>query len=131
MKLAIDLLNNLVSVLYRSSQGKYAVIFDIEAMFHQVCVPSPNIDALRFLWRKSTDTEIEDYAIRVHIFGKTDSLCAANLDYKQTPPEDDYQLKRLRIIEDNFSMDDFLYSMNCKLKLDKLYIRLINVLSSI
>ena len=97
-------------------------------MFHQVCVPSPDTDALRFLWRKSTDTETEDYAMRVHIFGQTDSPCAANWVLKQMPPEDDYQLKR--IIEDNFYMDDFLYSMNCKLKLNKLCIRLINVLSS-
>ena len=66
--------------------------------------------------------------MRVNIFGKTDSPCAANWDLKQRPPEDDYQLKR--IIEDNFYMDDFLYSMNYKLKLNKLCIRLINVLSS-
>ena len=97
-------------------------------MFHQVYVPSPDTDALRFLWRKGTDTEIEDYVMRVHIFGKTDSPCAAKWALKQRPPEDDYQLKR--IIEDNFYMDDFLYSMNYKLKLNKLCIRLINVLSS-
>ena len=36
------------------------------------------------------------------------------------PPEDDYQLKR--IIEDKLYMDDFLYSMNCKLELNKLLI---------
>ena len=66
--------------------------------------------------------------MRVHIFGKTDSPCAANWALKQTPPTDDYQLKK--IIEDNFYMDDFLYSINCKLKLNKLCIRLINVLFS-
>ena len=115
-----DLLNNLVSVSCCFRQGEYAVISDIEAMFHQVCVPSRDTDALSFLWRKGTDTEIEDYAMRVHIFGKADSPCAANWA--------DYQLKR--IIEDNFYMDDFLYSMNCKLKLNKLGIRLINVLPS-
>ena len=119
---------DLVSVLCRFRQGEYAVISDIKTMFYQVCVPSPDTDALRFLWRKGTDTEIEDYAMRVHIFGKTDSPCATNWALKQRPPEDDYQLKR--IIEDNFYMDDFLYSMNYKLKLNKLCIRLINVLSS-
>ena len=119
---------DLVSVLCRFRQGEYAVISDIKTMFYQVFVPSPDTDALRFLWRKGTDTEIEDYAMRVNIFGKTDSPCAANWDLKQRPPEDDYQLKR--IIEDNFYMDDFLYSMNYKLKLNKLCIRLINVLSS-
>ena len=54
----LDLLNNLVSVLCRFRQGEYACISDIEAMFHQVCVPSPDTDVLRFLWRKGTDTEI-------------------------------------------------------------------------
>ena len=68
-------------------------------MFHQVSVPSPDNNALRFLWRKGTDTEIEDYAMRVHMFGKPDSPCAANWALKQTPPEDNYQLKR--IIEDD------------------------------
>ena len=97
-------------------------------MFHQVCEPIPGTDALRFLWRKGFDTEIEDYAMRVYIFGKTDSPCAANCALKRTIPEDDYQLKR--IIEDNIYMDDFLYSINCKFKLNKLYIRLINVLPS-
>ena len=43
-------------------------------MFYQVCVPSPETDALRFLWSKGTDREIEDYPMRVHIFGKRDSL---------------------------------------------------------
>ena len=93
--LELDLQNNLASVLCRFRQGEYAAISDIEAMFHQVCVPCPDADALRFLRRKGTDTEIEDYAMRVHIFGKTNSPCAANWALKQTPPEDDYQLKRI------------------------------------
>ena len=66
--------------------------------------------------------------MRVHIFGKTDWPCTASWVLKQTRPEDHYQLKR--IIEDNLYMDDFLYSMNCKLKLNKYCIRLINVLTS-
>ena len=93
-----------------------------------MCAPSTDTDALRLLWRKCPDTEIEDYAMRVQIFGKTDSPCAANWAHKRTPPEDDYQFKR--IIEDNFNMGDFLYSMNCELELNKLCIRLIDVLSS-
>ena len=101
----MDLLKNLVSILCRFCQGEYAVISNIEAMFHQVCAPSPDTDALRFLWRKVTGREIEDYTMRVHIFGKTDWPCAANWALKQTPPEDGYQLKR--IIDDNFYMDDF------------------------
>ena len=101
----LDLLNNLVSILCSFRQGEYAVISDIKAMFHQMRVPSPDTDALRFLWRKGTDTEIEDYAMRVHVLGKPDSPCAANWVLKQMPTADDCQLKR--IIEDNFYMDNF------------------------
>ena len=89
-------------------------------------MPNPDTDALRLLWRKGTEKETEDCVMRAHIFGKTESPCAANWPFEQTPPEDDYQLKS--IIEANFYMDDFLYSMNYKLKLSKLCIRLISVL---
>ena len=67
----IDLLNNLVSTWCRFRQVEYAVISNIEATFHQVCVPSPDTDALRLVERKGIDTEIEDYEMRVQIFGKT------------------------------------------------------------
>ena len=59
--------------------------------------------------------------MRVHIFGKLDSPCAAIWALKQTPPEDDYQLKR--IIKDNFYMEFFVFH-ELKLKLNKLCIRL-------
>ena len=81
----------------------------------------------RFLWKKDTDTEIEDYAMRVNIFGKTNSLCEANWAFKRAAPDDEYHIKK--IIEENFYMDNLLYSLNCKLKLNELCIRLI-ILSS-
>ena len=62
-----------------------------------MCVPSPDTDVLRFLWRKYTDTEIKDYMMGVHIFGKTDSPCAANCAFNQ--------LKK--IIKENFYMGEF------------------------
>ena len=98
-------MNNLVSVLCGFHQGEYAVISNIEAILHHVCIPYPDTDALRFLRRKGTDTKIEDYTMRVHIFGKTDSHCAANRALKRTAPEDDYQLER--ITEENFFMENF------------------------
>ena len=102
-------------------------------MFHQVGVPSSDIDALRFFCTKGTDKDIEDKATRVYIFGKTDSPCAANWALKQPPSDYDYY-------NDNYNNHTqiliismwmiFFYSMNCKLKLNKLCIRLINILSS-
>ena len=52
--------------------------------------------------------------MRLHIFARTDLPYAANWALTRTAPEDDYQLKRN--IENNFYMDNFLFSVNCKLK---------------
>ena len=43
-----NLLNNLISVLRRFPQGKFAVMADIKEMCHKV--PLVETDALRFLW---------------------------------------------------------------------------------
>ena len=43
-----DLLNNLIWVLARFGMGRYAVIGDIEQMFHQILVENKDRDVLRF-----------------------------------------------------------------------------------
>ena len=45
----LDLLNNLVGILLRFREGKYAAVSDIEHMFHQINVRPEDQDALRFL----------------------------------------------------------------------------------
>ena len=50
-----DLLNNLVSIVIRFRLGQFAVISDIEQMFHQVRGREEGRDALRFLWRENPD----------------------------------------------------------------------------
>ena len=44
-----DLLNNLVGVLTRFHMRRYAVMGDIEQMFHQILVEKKDRDVLRFL----------------------------------------------------------------------------------
>ena len=44
-----DLLNNLVVVLTRFRMGRYAVMGNVEQMFHQILVENKHRDALRFL----------------------------------------------------------------------------------
>ena len=63
-------LNNLISVQLRFKEGRFAVIADIEKMFHQVRVRLKDTDALRFLWRANPQDDIKDYVMLVHIFGE-------------------------------------------------------------
>ena len=73
-----DLLNNLVGVLTRFRMGRYAVMSNIEQMFHQILVENKDRDVLRFLWRDNYIYPIEDYRMNVHLFGKVNSPCIAN-----------------------------------------------------
>ena len=73
----IDFLNNLVNIITKFRTGKYAIIGDIDKMFHQVRVCESDRDALRFVWREKPADELLDYAILVHLFGKDDSTCIA------------------------------------------------------
>ena len=73
-----DLLNNLFAVLLRFRKNEFAVMSDIEKMFHQVGVKRSDRDSLRFLWRDSPKLPINDYVMNVHLFGKTDLPCCAN-----------------------------------------------------
>ena len=56
-----DLLQNLIFVLLRFRQHKYAVSADIEGMFLQVGVREENQPSLRFLWREDPTTIMNDY----------------------------------------------------------------------
>ena len=45
------LLSSLIGIILRFRINEFAVMGDIEQMFHQVNVPTTDRDALRFLWR--------------------------------------------------------------------------------
>ena len=79
-----DLLNNLVGVLTCFRMGRYAVMSDIEQMFHQILVENKDRDVLHFLWRDNYIDPIEDYRMNVHLFGTVDSPCIANWAIKKT-----------------------------------------------
>ena len=70
------LINNLVSILIQFRLGKYAVTADIEQIFHQVKVKKRDQDVLRFLWRFLKNEKPQEYAMTVHLFGKTIPLAA-------------------------------------------------------
>ena len=105
----VDFLNNLISVLLRFKEGRFAVIADIEKVLHQVRVRLKDTDALRFLWRANPQDDIKDYVVLVHIFGEVDSPCCANWALRKTKPKNLPDAKQ--VIERDFNMDDFLKSL--------------------
>ena len=106
----IAFLNNLVNVITKFRTGKYAIIGDIDKMFHQVRVCESGIDALRFVWREKPEDELLDYAMLVHLFGKVDSSRIANWSIKKAAGNAYPDAKFT--INSNFYMDDFLKSMS-------------------
>ena len=73
-----DLLQNLIFVLLRFRQHKYAVSADIEGMFLQVGVLARDQISLRFLWREDTTSDVVVHQYTRHIFGARDSPTCAN-----------------------------------------------------
>ena len=124
----INVLNNLVNVITKFQTGKYAIIGDIEKLFHQVKVCESDIDALRFVWREKPEDELLEYAMLVYLFGKVDSPCIANWSIKKAV--DNASLNAKFAINRKFYMDDFLKSMSNKNDLIKLVREVISVFNS-
>ena len=105
-----DYLNKLIGILLRFRREPYAVISDIEQMYHQIKVAENDQDALRFVWRDNTDEEIVDHMMKVHIFGKVDSPCIGNWVIKRTASDQSsqYENEIIERIKQNFYMDDYL-----------------------
>ena len=112
----------------RIRTGKYAVIGDIDKMFHQGRVCESDIDALRFVWRVRPKDELLDHAILVHLFRKVDSPRIANWSIKEAA---DYACPDAKFaINSNFYIDDFLKSISNENDLVKLVPEVISVLNS-
>ena len=63
--------------------GEFAVVGDIEQMFHQVKVTETERDVLRFVWRESPDQDISDCQMSTHFFGKINSHLLCELCFKE------------------------------------------------
>lgn len=76
-----DLTSSLVGVITRFRKEPVVLMADIEAMFHQVRVPSVDADLLRFLWWPDGDhgQDLVEYRMVAHLFGATSSPSCANL----------------------------------------------------
>ena len=123
----MDFLSNLVNVITKFRTGKYAIIGDIDKMFHQVRICESNIDVLRFAWREKPEDELLDYAMLVHLFRKVDSPCIANWSIRKAA--DNASPGAKFAINSNFYTDDFLKSMSNENELVKLVREVISVLN--
>ena len=63
-----DLNNRLIHVLLRFRLHQFAVMGDIESMYHQVKIPTGDKDALRFLWFNE-DGNVIHCRMTSHLFG--------------------------------------------------------------
>lgn len=118
-----DLTNNLTGVLTRFRQKAVAFITDVEAMFHQVHVPSSpclcvqeeDSDFLRFLWWPGgeLDKDLEEYKIVVHIFGATSSPSCATFALQQCARDNIglFDPEVTQTVLRNFYVDDCLKSV--------------------
>jgi len=87
-----DLINRLLNVMLRFRQHPYAIMADVEGMYHQVLVPVEDRDALRFLWF-SDSGQISHFRMTRHLFGgiwcsssSTYALRRILVDNPQTDP---------------------------------------------
>ena len=109
-----DLTSTLVGVLLRFRQEPVAMMSDIEGMFYQVRVKKEDCDVLRFLWWPDGNVErpLEDYRMKVHVFGATSSPACSNYALRQTAKDnkDQFDEEVVDTLLNNFYVDDCLKS---------------------
>ncbi len=84
-----DLNNTLLSVLLRFRKELIAVTANICQMFYGFLVRHDHRDFLRFLWNKDNDLskEVEEYRMRVHVFGNSPFSAGSHLWSTESFPE--------------------------------------------
>ena len=107
-----DFLSNLIGELMRFREGQFAIMGDIESMFHQVNVLKEHADSLRLLWRTKPSLPINEYIMQAHIFYKTESPCCTNWALKSAALNNktEYSARVIEAILDPFYMDDYFDS---------------------
>ncbi|XP_077080710.1 uncharacterized protein LOC143733040 [Siphateles boraxobius] len=111
-----DLNNTLVGVLMRFRFDPYAVMADVEQMFHNFLVREDHRNYLRFLWFKNHDLdgEVQEFRMRVHVFGNCPSPSVAIYGLKRSAMEGEreYGSDAREFIERHFYVDDGLKSFS-------------------
>ena len=104
-----DLLQNLIFVLLRFRQHKYAVSADIEGTFLHVGVREEDQPSLRFLWREDPTSCVVVHQYTRHIFGARDSPTSANFSLQKTASDNraEYPEAASAVVRKLY-MDDYL-----------------------
>lgn len=109
-----DFLNQIRAVLLRFRSGVYAALGDIKKMYNSVWLEDLEMHLHRFLWRNSTDEELEEYAVtRVNI-GDKPAGCIAQLAMRETAnlPSFAHLEEERRVLHQDSYVDDILTSHN-------------------
>ena len=106
-----DLLQNLLYIILKFRQHRYAVSADIEGMFLQVGVPDKGHTSLRFLWREDPTQKVAVHQYTRHIFGAKNSPTCANYALQRTADDNCKEFPRAAgSVWNNFYMDDYFES---------------------
>ena len=110
-----DFVSSLVGVLTRFCLEKFAVIGDVEQMFHQVCIDPKDRKYLRFLWWAvgGLNKEPTFHQVNVHLFGATSSPSCAQFGLLQSANDqaEEFAEPVRNLVLKNFCMDDCLFSV--------------------
>ena len=105
-----DLNTKLLHIMFRFMQHHYAIMADIESMYHQVKIPVHDRDVLRFLWRNE-DGDIKRYRMTSHIFGGIWCASSATHALQQTAEHSSYPTTIRNLVTSSFYVDDLLVSV--------------------
>ena len=105
-----DLNTKLLHIMFRFRQHHYAIMADIESMYHQVKIPVHDRDVLRFLWRNE-DGDIKRYRMTSHIFGGIWCASSATYALQQTAEHSSYPTTIRNLVTSSFYVDDLLVSV--------------------
>jgi hypothetical protein len=109
-----DLTSNLIGVLTKFRQEKFAFMADIEKMIFQVRVRKEDQNLLRFLWWPDGNMESkpEEYYMTAHLFGAGSSHACANYALRRTSNDNEaeYGITEADTLRNNFYVDDVLKS---------------------
>lgn len=109
-----DLTSLLIGVITRFWKEPIVLMADIEAMYHQVHVPTEDCNLLRFLWWPSGDfSQLMEYRMCVHLFGASSSPSCANFALQRCAEDNSNSFSQQVVdtIMHNFYVDDCLVSL--------------------